>query len=218
MAKPYLSLIYKDFLLELKNKSTIGSILLYLISTVFISYLAFEGIISDKAWNALFWIIVLFTAFNAVLKGFVQEGENRNLYYYKIVKPTVFINSKIIYNTILLLILIYLAFTVFVFFMGNAVENLASFLIVLAAGVIGLASILTLTAAIASKVRNNFTLVTVLSFPVVLPQLIIILNSSEKAITGAGLDSLLPYLLISLLISFIAIVLTNVLFPYIWKE
>ena len=218
MLKYLLLLVYKDFLIELKSKSALGSIFLYMGSMIFVCYLAFDGAISDKIWNALFWIILLFTAFNSVLKSFIREDSDRYLYYFTLISPKTFINAKLIYNTLFLLCLAIMAFVIFMIFMGNVVANPSSFLIVLFAGVVGLSSVLTLMSAIASKIRNNFTLVSILSFPIILPQLLILLNLSSMAIGGATIDMFYTDIIISVLISFIAIGLSNILFPYIWQE
>jgi heme exporter protein B len=218
MANSTMLLIYKDLLLELKSKSALGSIILYLVSTVFICFLAFDGIISIKVWNALYWIVLLFASFNAVLKGFIQESSDRGIYYYTLTSPNIFINAKIIYNIALLLVLAIASLLIFILFMGNVINNLGAFFIVLIIGVIGIASVLTLMSAIASKVRNNFTLVAILSFPIFLPQLIILLKTSEKAINGFLLNTFYTDLVVSFVISLIAIVLSNILFPYIWQE
>ncbi|MFW5792762.1 MAG: heme exporter protein CcmB [Bacteroidota bacterium] len=211
-------LFYKDFLLELRTKSALGGIIIYLISTVFVCYLAFDGFISLKVWNALFWIVLLFSSFNAILKAFMNENSERNFYYYSIVDPNSYINAKIIYNTILMIVLSFFALGIFIVFMGNVVQNILGFIVVMIFGVLGIASVLTLMSAIASKARNNFTLLAILSFPIVLPQLLVLLKASEKTIEGDSLAMVFPEIIISLLISAIAVVLSNLLFQYIWQE
>ena len=73
-------LVIKDIRLELKQKYAINGILLYIVSTIFMCSLAFEKIIEPVVWNALFWVIMLFAAVNAVSKSFVQENSGRQLY------------------------------------------------------------------------------------------------------------------------------------------
>ena len=68
------ALFYKDLQLELKQKYAINSIVLYVLSTVFIAYLAYEGEIDSKSWNVLFWIILLFAAVNATSKSFCSRA------------------------------------------------------------------------------------------------------------------------------------------------
>ena len=72
-------LIGKEIRLELKQKYVLNGILLYLVSTIFVTYLAFDKIISTDTWNSLFWIILLFVAVNGISKSFVQESPARHL-------------------------------------------------------------------------------------------------------------------------------------------
>ncbi len=211
-------LIYKDLILELRSKSAVGGILVYIVSTIFVCYLAFSGFISISVWNALFWIILLFTSFNTILKGFMSDNSEVNFYYYELVSPQSFINSKIIYNTLLMTVMSFITLAAFIVFMGNIIQNIFSFIVVMLIGVIGISSVLTLMSAIASKAKNNFTLMAILSFPLILPQLIVLLNATSKAIDGVSIVVVFPDIVVSVLISLIAIVLSNVLFPYVWQE
>ena len=211
-------LIRKEIMLEWRQYSALSGILLYLVSTVFLTYLAFDGLISEKSWNALFWIIMLFAAINAILKSFIQEHENRHLYYYTIVSPRYVIIAKILYNALLLMLLAVAGFGIFVAFMGNPSESLPVFFINMLFGMMGFSSALCLVSAIAARVRNNFTLMAVLGFPLVLPLLLLLIRVSGQSIYGTDLKSVAPDLLVILLLISITIVLSNILFPYIWKE
>jgi heme exporter protein B len=211
-------LIRKDMTLEWRQHSALSGILLYLVSTVFLTYLAFDGIISDKSWNALFWIIMLFAAINAILKAFIQEHENRHLFYYTIVSPRDVIIAKIIYNAILMMLLGIAGFGIFVAFMGNPTASLPVFFINMLLGMLGFSSVLCLVSAIAARVRNNFTLMAVLGFPLVLPLLLLLIRVSGQSINGTTLMTVAPDLLVIGLLIAITIVLSNILFPYIWKE
>ncbi len=213
-----LVMLRKEFVLEWRQKFAISGILLYLVSTVFVSYLAFEGVIPANTWNALFWLIMLFAAVNAILKSFIQEHEARQLYYYTLSGARGVINAKIIYNALLMAALGLAGFWVFAGFMGNPVGSSGLFLVNLLLGMLGFSSVLTLISAIASRARNNFTLMAVLGFPLVLPLLLLLIRNSSAALSGAGMAASVPDLLILVLLIFIALSLSNLLFPYIWKE
>ena len=61
MPKPtnrIITLIKKDFLLEVRQQYTFYGILLYLASTIFIVYLSM-GKPEATVWNSLFWIVQL---------------------------------------------------------------------------------------------------------------------------------------------------------------
>ncbi len=211
-------LIRKEITLEWRQHSALSGILLYLVSTVFLTYLAFDGIISVNSWNALFWIILLFAAINAILKAFIQEHENRHLFYYSLVSPRDVIVAKIIYNALLLMCLAIAGFFVFVAFMGNPAVSQMVFLINMMLGMLGFSSVLCLVSAIAARARNNFTLMAVLGFPLVLPLLLLLIRVSRLSINGTTLSIVAPDMLVILLLIAITFVLSNILFPYIWKE
>ncbi len=95
-------LVGKEIALEWRQKYALNGIILYLTSTIFICYLSFGlhlNQISPPTWNALFWIIILFTSVNAVAKSFIQEKSGAWIYLYTLASPAGLITSKIIYNS-----------------------------------------------------------------------------------------------------------------------
>ena len=98
-------LLQKEILIEWRAKYAFNSVLLYVISTVFVCYIAFRLSPGFKespgypiVWNVLFWIIMLFAAVNAIAKSFMTENKGRMLYYYSITDARAIILSKIKLN------------------------------------------------------------------------------------------------------------------------
>ncbi|MDP1623138.1 MAG: heme exporter protein CcmB [Bacteroidales bacterium] len=211
-------LVGKEFMLELKQKYVLNGILLYLVSTVFVTYLAFENAITAETWNSLFWIILLFVAVNGISKSFLQESPARQLYYYTLASPQAIVLAKILYNLFLMAVLSVLAFGFFLLLMGNMVVNIPLFLLTLMIGSLGLASVLTMVAAIASRASHNFSLMAILSFPIVLPLLATLMKISHAALNSMDWSGLTGYLVILLTINFAVIALAYLLFPYLWKD
>jgi heme exporter protein B len=217
LTQQVIHLIIKELRLELRNKYALGGILLYVVSTVFVSYLSFKQIISAPAWNALFWIILLFASVNGVAKSFIGESRGRLLYLYTLASPQAVIISRILYNSLLLLVISGLCLLVYSLFIGNMVQDLPLFLITLLLGSIGFSSLLTMVSAIASKTSNNFTLMAILSFPIMMPLLMVLLKLSKNAIDGLerwDLNSLLVLGCINVII----IALSYLLFRYLWRD
>ncbi len=211
-------LFLKEIRLELKQRYVLNGILLYLVSTVFVTYLAFTGSITSETWNSLFWIILLFVAVNGISKSFVQESPARHLYYYTIASPEAVILSKILYNLLLMTILSVLSLFFFVLLMGNMIQNPALFLTALILGSLGLSSVLTMIAAIASRASNNFSLMAILSFPIVLPLLMTLMKVSGSALTSGSWNGAFPLIVILLIINIAVILLAFLLFPYLWRD
>jgi len=200
-------LVGKEIKLELKQKYVLNGILLYLVSTIYVTYLAFENAITSETWNSLFWIILLFVAVNGISKSFVQESPARHLYYYTIASPEAVVLSKILYNLILMAILSVLSFAFFLLLMGNQVVNVPLFLLTLVFGSLGLSSVLTMVAAIASRASHNFSLMAILSFPIILPLLAILMKVSHTALVSMDWSGLTPLLVILLTINAVVIAL-----------
>jgi len=216
--REFIQLFLKEVKLELKQRYVLNGILLYLVSTIFVTYLAFNGTITPETWNSLFWIILLFVAVNGISKSFIQENPARHLYYYTIASPEAVVISKIIYNLMLMGILSVLALAVFILLMGNMIVNPVLFVSALILGSLGLSSILTMIAAIASRASNNFSLMAILSFPIILPLLMTLMKVSASALTNNNWSGNVPLLIILLVINVAVILLAVLLFPYLWRD
>jgi heme exporter protein B len=210
-------LIAKELRLEMRNKYALGGILLYVVSTVFVSYLSFKKIVSPATWNALFWIIFLFASVNAIAKSFINETKGRLLYLYTLTSPQAVILSKIIYNSLLLTVLAALCLAVYSLFIGNIVQDMPLFMITLLLGSFGFSSLLTMVSAIASKASNNFTLMAILSFPILIPLLIVLIKLSKNAIDGLEHWDM-NFLMVLVFLNVIIIALSYLLFRYLWRD
>lgn len=213
-----IALIKKEILLEWRMKYSFSGILIYVVSTIFICYLSFKHIVDPPTWNALFWVILLFAAVNAIAKSFLQESRGLQLFYYTLVNPRHLIIAKIFYNMLLLLVLATVSFVVYIIFMGNIVQDTPMFFIGLLLGAAGLSSVLTLVSAIAAKTNNSAALMAILSFPVLLPLLMTIIKFSKNAMDGLNWSVNYPNLIILLAINLLISALAYLLFQYLWRE
>ncbi len=215
------ALINKEIKLEWRQRYALNGMALYVVSTVFVCYLSFKtknSALNPITWNTLFWIIMLFTAVNAIAKSFTQERSTRLLYYYTIANPQAIIISKILYNTALMLVLAFAGFWVYAFVMGNPVGDMAMYLLSIALGSIGFATTLTLVASIASKAENNAALMAVLSFPVILPMLLMVMKLAKNALDGLDRSVSMDEITVLLALDAIVIALSVLLFPYLWRS
>jgi len=214
-------LIRKEFMIELRQKYALGGMVLYLGSSIFVIFMALNlkgTSIHPLIWNAIFWIIILFTAANSIAKSFIQERKGLLLYYYTILNPVEIILSKIIYNTVLMFFLIFLGNLMYSVVLGNPVDNLGLFMLCMLLASFGFSVSFTMISSIASQASHSSTLMAILGFPVILPMLLLVLKISKNAIDG--LPAFNSYDEIITLASIIAIILTSsiLLFPYLWKS
>ena len=213
----FFTLLRKEILLEFRQRYAIGGILLYVVSTVFVVYLSFQQV-KPPVWNALFWIISLFAAVNAVAKSFVQESGKRQLYYYSLASPIAIIYSKIFYNALLLSILAVLTYATMSVLVSNPIVEPSLFWLTMLLSSVGFAITFTFISAIAAKANNSGTLMAVLSFPVILPILLELIRLTLIAIGFVKDSSWYKDVLILTAIDFILLSMVYILFPFLWKE
>jgi heme exporter protein B len=220
-----IDLLKKEVLLEWRSKYAFNGVLLYVVSTVFVCYMAFNlnpGFADSKGyaivWNVLFWIIILFASVNAIAKSFLQESKSRLLYYYSIAAPQAIILSKIIYNVLLMALLSTLALIIYsVFFKNPTVDNLYYFVVVLL-GSVSFSTVFTMISAIASKAGNNGTLMAILSFPVIIPVILLLIKMRKRAMDGLDRSLSLQDIGVLLAINIIVIATSLLLFPFLWRD
>lgn len=212
-----LFLLRKELLLEWRQKYAIGGILLYVVSTVFIVFLA-TLVIAPPIWNILFWIIVLFASVNAIVKSFVQENSNRQIYYYQLADPIAIIVSKMLYNIALLFLIAALSYGAMSIVAENPVRDAGIFWAALFLGSVGFSITFTFISAIASKADNSATLMAILSFPLVIPILGTLMKISRSALALEQDTSLSKDFMILGAIDLILFGLAIILFPFLWKD
>lgn len=214
--------IIKLSLYEFKNdwrqQSALNGIFLYVFSAIFTVYLAVKFIPSPPLWNAVFWVVLLFSSLNAIAKSFLGESKAKHLYFHQMASASELIVAKIIYNAVLNLIVSTLCFSLYILILGNQIESIFYFLFIVLLGSIGFSSVFTLLSAIASKAGNGHVLMPILSFPVIIPFLLILIKSSKKALDGIDTSLIYNDLIVLGLFNIILIALAVVLFPFLWKE
>ena len=205
-------------MLEWKQRYAFNGLLMYVAATVFICYLAFRQVIDPPAWNALFWIILLFAGVNSVAKSFLQEAPGRQLYYYTLTSPASIILSKIIYNMMLMFVISLVTFLFYSLFIGNPVQSTGMFILGLLLGSAGFSSILTMVSAIASKAGGNASLMAILAFPILIPMLMTVIRFSKNAMDGLDASVNYSFALMLLGLNVLVAALAFLLFPYLWRD
>jgi heme exporter protein B len=203
-------------LLEIRQQYAFYGVLLYVGATIFVLYMAVENP-DTQTWNGLFWIIQLFISINAVAKSFLQESKNRMLYYQSITSPVNFILAKLLFNSVLMLAMSALSFILFSLFMKYPVERSAVFIGLVFLGGWSLSLVFTFLAAIAAKAQQNAAIMAILGFPIIIPQLLMLISVSSTVFDAA---TKLPAINILLLFAsdILVILLSIILFPFLWKD
>ncbi len=216
--KAVLTLIKKDLLLELRHQHTFFGILLYVASTIFVLYLAM-GHPKANVYNGLFWMMQMFICINAVAKSFLQESKGRMIYFYLVSSPVQFVIAKMIYNTIIVLIMVCLSLILFLILLGNPIADTMLFAGITFYGAFSISLVFTLMSAIAAKAQQNAAIMAILGFPLIIPQLLFLIRISRAAF-GEVFEqgALLQMVLLLSGLNLLVIVLAIILFPFLWRD
>ncbi len=211
-----LTLFKKDVLLEVRQQYAFYGIILYVGATIFVMFMAVDQP-GNTIWNGLFWVVQLFISVNAVAKSFLQESRNRMLYYHSITGPKNFILAKLLFNALLMLLMSSISFILFTLFLGNPVIMFIPFAGLVLLGGFSLSLVFTFLAAIAAKAQQNAAIMAILGFPLIIPQLIMLMKISSAAFSSTADIQLTPVLLLGV-IDVLVILLAIILFPFLWKD
>jgi heme exporter protein B len=209
------TLFKKELLLEIRQQYSFYGILLYVASTTFVLFLAIDSP-ESRVWNGLFWTIQLFVSINAVAKSFLQESRGRMLYFSALVSPQNFILAKLLYNTALMLVMSLLTLLLFTLFFGNPAARLLPFVGLVLLGGWSLGLVFSFLAAIAARASGNAAIMVILGFPLIIPQLVMLMKISATAFAGRPLP--LTPLLMLLVLDTLVVLLSVILFPFLWKD
>lgn len=203
--------------MEWRQKTAIATIFIYVLGTTFLIYLVFQGNINIPTWIALFWIISLFTTVNAVSKSFMKDANEQFYYLRNIASPVEIILSKTIYNAIYIILLSFIIFGVMTLFFNENVQSKKLFLLTVVLGSVGFSNLFTLLSAITARTQN-VVLLAILGFPIILPLLLLIVRMSGLADFSISDKDMYANLGAIALLDIITLVLSVILFPYIWRD
>lgn len=203
-------------MLEIRQQYSFYGVLLYIGSTIFVLFNAMDET-ESRVWNGLFWVIQLFICINAVAKSFLQENRGRMLYFYSIASPGSFVLAKLLFNSLLMLVMSLLSLLLFVLFLGNPMQNAGQFIGLVLLGGWSLSLVFTFLAAIAAKAQQNAAIMAVLGFPIIIPQLLLLMRLSSAAFSPL-LTIPLSTILLLMALDILVVVLAVILFPFLWKD
>ena len=141
------------------------------------------------------------------------------LYYYSIAGALDFILAKLFYNVLLMLVMSLLSLLLFSFFLGAPFIKTTSFLGITILGGISISLVFTLLAAIAARANQNAALMAILGFPLIIPQLLLLVKISKSAFGEVFNEGALTQMVLLLSgLDILVVILSLILFPFLWKD
>jgi heme exporter protein B len=213
----------KDIKSELRTRYAINAILLFAIVTVFAVSFAMArtgGRIDTILQASLLWIVIYFSSLSGMAQSFIKEEESRTAIALRLYSPAgSVLAGKLIFNLALLAVMNLITIPLFSLFLSLDIASYPLFLSVILLGSLAMVGTTTLVAAIISKASAKGALFAVLSFPLILPILMMAISGTRKALTPditfsaarMELQVLASYLVVMTVLGFL-------LFESVWND
>jgi heme exporter protein B len=211
----------KDWRSELRTRYAISALGMFILTTISIVLfsLGSEGAPID-ALSGMLWVVIFFSAMSGLSRTFVMEEERGTAMTLQLHTPSsAVLAGKLLFNIVLVVALTVLAVVLYAGFInGFVIKTYSVFILAVLLGSLGFAASATIIAAIIARASTKGTLYPVLSFPILLPLLLTVINATRLAAEGAPLEE--AYGEFQILISYIVVVATvsYLVFDYVWKD
>ena len=203
--------------LEFRRGYVLGGLLVFAMCVIYIIYLCLAEL-PPAIWIALYWIAFLFLGVYMSMRTFTRESKRRYLYYYTIMSPEMLFSVKCIFNVVVLLLLGLVMYGGMSLFLGNPIQHKLLFLGILSAGALCIALAFTFVSAIAVKSDQGVTLMTIMSFPAIIPVLLNVVRLSQQSLSAANSGNTTTGFLVLGAIAFLLLGLGFLMFPYLWRS
>ncbi|HSG39031.1 MAG TPA: heme exporter protein CcmB [Thermoanaerobaculia bacterium] len=207
----------KDWRCELRTRYALNTLGLFSFTTLVMVSVGLGplGSMGLTVLPVILWVILLFSVSAGLPRAFVHEEETRTATALRLAAtPSALFCGKLLYGLTLVLALEALVTPLFLVLSDLTVKAPGTLAAVLAAGGYGLAAGSTLVAAIIAQAQGKGTLFAVLSFPVLLPLLLMAVELTRNAVGGDPAGVALAQLL---LYDGMVTIAGLMLFPAVWN-
>ena len=209
------------FRMEWREKHGLAGLFLFALASVYACYQVAGGRAASETWNALAWVVLMFSAFNAVAKPWPEDSSAMRHYLKTALRPSEWILARMTFYAAILSVLAFLIFLSFTIFLGSehlSVTQGLSFLLGLECTAIAFASLLSVLSSIASRAGAGFGLTAVLGLPLIIPIILISTRYGTDILKGIlWVDTAHHLLFLAALTGGIG-TLGFILFPYLWRD
>jgi heme exporter protein B len=216
-----IAVFQKDWQSELRTRYAINALAMFILVTISVILFSIgQENVSEHLTGGLFWVVIFFSAMSGLSRAFVSEEERgTTLALQLIAAPSTIYFGKLLFNLVLVLIMnVAIVILYFLLFESFIILNFGLFLFSLILGSFGIAISSTIIAAIISKANTKGTLYPVLSFPILLPLILTLMELTKFAMDGELIANSLVELAVLVCYDVIMLTAGYMLFDFIWKD
>jgi len=211
----------KDWRSELRTRYAVSALAMFILTTISMILFSLGSESAPmEAHAGMLWVVIFFSAMSGLSRTFVTEEERGTGMTLQLhTQPGAVFAGKLMFNIVLVCglalasVLLYAALIA-----GFTIKTYGIFIMAVALGSLGFAAAATIIAAIIARASTKGTLYPVLSFPILLPLLLTVINATRLAADGANFEEAFGEF--QILISYIVVVgtVSFLVFEYIWKD
>ncbi|HTP13499.1 MAG TPA: heme exporter protein CcmB [Bacteroidota bacterium] len=215
------AVVEKDIHSELRTRYALNALLMFVITAVATILFALRtDNPSIELLSGMYWVVIFFTAMSGLSRIFVSEEERGTVMVLQLsATPPVIYFGKLLFNSLLTLLLTMAVTVLYVIvFPGFLIKSYDVFFFIVLLGSLGFASSATIIAAIIAKAGARGTLYPVLSFPILIPLLMTVMNGTTRALAGETMASAMGEF--QVLAGYLLVMVGGsvILFDYVWKD
>ena len=211
----------KDVHSEFRTRYAMNALVMFVVVALSIILFSLsDESVSPGVLSGILWVIIFFSGMSGLSRTFVSEEERGTVATLQLLtRPTPVYVGKLTFNFFLTLSLNVVIALLYLLLINNfIIQSPAIFWTTIVLGSAAIASASTIIAAIIAKANTKGTLFPVLSFPIMLPLLMTVMNATRLATEGAFFAEAVGEF--QILISYTVVITTAsiVLFEFVWKD
>ena len=213
----------RDLRSEFRTRYALNAVVMFAVTTLIAVSFSIGSYRIEEAerpflYSVLLWIILTFSALSGLARSFIKEEEAGTIDVLKLsARPQAVFLGKLLFNLTLLGALEVIIVPAFIFLMAYDINFPGFFAAMVISGGIGLGAGTTIIAAMMADASARGALFSALSFPLLLPLMIIAIKGCERAAIGINTAGW-PEVKIAVAYVIVMITLSLLLFPLVWEE
>ena len=207
--------------MDMRSIHNVMSLILFALASTYTVLQVLGGKPDPNTWNAIAWVILLFTAFNSASRVLPEDITSVRSYMHWTVPPRTMIVARTLHQSIIMSLLSTLLLFALGLFLGSANMDTVSIFGFLAGMVltsIALSSTLTLLSALSARAGASYGLTAVLGLPLIIPIIMISTSFGSDLVAGVEFTNTVQNLYYLGGLSIGIGVYGYVLFPYLWRS
>lgn len=219
--KKAFALFQKDLASEIRTRYAVNALLMFIVVAISVILFAIgQEKITPFLSGGLFWVVIFFSAMSGLSRAFVSEEERGTVLTLQLLaSPVTVFSGKLLFNIILVFAMnIVIALLYSILFESFAIVNYELFIVAFLLGNIGMAAASTIIAAIIAKAGSKGTLYPVLSFPILLPLVLILVEVTKFSMENVTIEEAFVELAVLFCYDVVMFSASFMLFDFIWKD